>query len=127
MARRKRHSTTEIEVKLEKADALAADNHNQNEIAKALGISVMTLHRWRKASPSRPFVAPDAPSEGSSARQLPLRQQPRIAELELENGRLRRLVTNLLLEKMRLEDERHLYGDRKSRPAGQRAQLVVNR
>jgi len=30
-------------------------------------------------------------------------QQTGIAELELENSRLRRLVTNLLLEKMNLE------------------------
>jgi hypothetical protein len=30
--------------------------------------------------------------------------QTRIAELELENSRLRRLVTNLLLEKIELEE-----------------------
>jgi putative transposase len=44
----------------------------------------MTLHRWRQA--------PDA-SEGD-----------RIAELQLENSQLRRLVTDLLLEKIKLEE-----------------------
>jgi hypothetical protein len=36
----------------------------------------------------------------------------RLGDLELENSRLRRLVTNLLLEKMKLEEELSVRRDR---------------
>jgi hypothetical protein len=55
----------------------------------------MTLHRWRKMS------------HAASARLNERDQAPhpgRIAELQLENSRLRRLVTDLLLEKIKLEE-----------------------
>jgi hypothetical protein len=100
MAKKKRHNTAEIEAKLREADALAAAGRTQSEISKALAISVMTLHRWRKARPEQSLLASatvsDAPEHGRLGR---------IAELQLENSRLRKLVTDLLLEKMRLEDE----------------------
>ena len=47
----KRHSAAEISAKLEQAQALAAAGKLQSEIAKALGVSIMTLHRWRKLDP----------------------------------------------------------------------------
>jgi hypothetical protein len=55
----------------------------------------MTLHRWRKVppGPQTAFVATHEARRGD-----------RIAELQLENLRLRRLVTDLLLEKIRLEE-----------------------
>jgi hypothetical protein len=37
----------------------------------------------------------------------PIDQAARIRELQLENSRLRRLVTDLLLEKMNLEEGAH--------------------
>jgi putative transposase len=109
MAKKKRHAAAEIAAKLREADALAAAGRSQSEIAKALGISVMTFHRWRKARSQQPKVkSPDgtvlehtipvAPASGSQ-------RAGRIAELQVENARLRKLVTDLLLEKMRLEDE----------------------
>jgi hypothetical protein len=49
----------------------------------------MTLHRWRKAP-----AVPDRTREVDD----------RIAELQLENSRLRRMVTDLLLEKIKLEE-----------------------
>jgi putative transposase len=110
MAKRKRHSEAEITAKLAEADALAADGRKQDEIARTLGVSVMTFHRWRKAQPyiSRSQVA-IAPTEAASPTPPAPRPEPermsRIAELQLENTRLRKLVTDLLLEKMRLEDE----------------------
>lgn len=111
MTKRKRHIAAEIAVKLEEAEALAADGRAQSEIAKALGISIMTLHRWRKARPqalhSKPVWAPVSGSIGSTPAQSEPERQARIAELQLENMRLRKLVTDLLLEKMRLEDEAH--------------------
>jgi hypothetical protein len=53
----------------------------------------MTLHRWRKRLSG---------STGSS--QIDQTPQARIAELQLENSRLRRLVIDLLLEQMKLEE-----------------------
>ena len=109
MAGKKRHATAEIAAKLLDADALAKNGQPQAEIAKALGISVMTLHRWRKM---RERQAPSVPTE-----QVPFLDQvtggpspsaeslSRIAQLQIENARLRKLVTDLLLEKMRLEDD----------------------
>ena len=58
----------------------------------------MTLHRWRKAQPgpqpAREAGQPDRTRGG----------RDRIAELQLENSRLRRLVTDLLLENIKLEE-----------------------
>jgi transposase-like protein len=88
MAKKKRHSRVEIASKLAQANDLATQGKLQSEIARTLGVSVMTLHRWRKAS-----HGPE-PAHGLG----------RIAELQLENSRLRRLVTDLLLEKIRLEE-----------------------
>ncbi len=47
--KKKRHSAAEIAAKLSQAAELATQGRNQIEIAEALGISVMTFHRWRKA------------------------------------------------------------------------------
>lgn len=107
MTKKKRHNAGEIEMKLREADGLAADGRTQTEIAKRLGISIMTFHRWRKARsplpPSRAMAVALHDSELTSDRAEPERQT-RIAELQLENARLRKLVTDLLLEKMTLED-----------------------
>jgi putative transposase len=110
MLRKKRHTETEIAAKLAEADALVAEGRTQNSIARALGISVMTFHRWRKAR----FQAQKSSSNGLNTAALvsiPRPSEPerhrRHAELRLENMRLRKLVTDLLLEKMRLEDEWH--------------------
>ena len=101
MAKRK-HSRFEIATKLARANELATRGKLQSEIARTLGVSVMTLHRWRKAPP-RPqpaFVATPEARESDRARD----GAHRIAELQLENLRLRRLVTDLLLEKIKLEE-----------------------
>ena len=104
---KKRHSRAEIAAKLAQATDLASQGELQSDIARTLGISVMTLHRWRKSSPHGALAAPNEvtrfehePGQGSTP----------IQELQLENSRLRRLVTDLLLEKMKLEEE----GARKS-------------
>jgi putative transposase len=95
LAKRKRHSRLEIATKLAQATDLATQGKSQREIAHTLGVSVMTLHRWRKVppGPQTAFVATHEAGRGD-----------RIAELQLENLRLRRLVTDLLLEKIRLEE-----------------------
>src|SRR5262249_14651921 len=48
MARLKRHSRVEVATKLAQANDLARQGKLQSEIARMLGVSVMTLHRWRR-------------------------------------------------------------------------------
>jgi transposase-like protein len=101
MAKKKRHSRVEIVSKLAQANDLATQGKLQSEIARTLGVSVMTLHRWRKAPGSRPpLVATHEAGQHYRMR----RGGDRIAKLQLENSRLRRLVTDLLLEKIKLEE-----------------------
>src|SRR6266576_3686159 len=102
MAKKKRHSRAEIATKLAQANGLATQGKLQSDIARTLGVSVMTLHRWRKAPPG-PQPAFVATHEAGR----PFRTRgggDRIAELQLENSRLRRLVTDLLLEKIKVEE-----------------------
>jgi transposase-like protein len=103
--KKRKHPKAEIAAKLAQADDLATQGKLQSEIARALSVSVMTLHRWRKLQSG---------STGSSRTdQAP---QTRIAELQLENSRLRRLVTDLLLEKMRIEEASQGEGATKIAP-----------
>jgi putative transposase len=101
MAKKKRHSRVEIASKLALAHDLATQGKLQSEIARALGVSVMTLHRWRKAPIARPTLVA---THGTSQPDQTPGGGNRIAELQLENSRLRRLVTDLLLEKIKLEE-----------------------
>ena len=111
MAKKKRHSRVEIATKLAQASDLAIQGKLQSEIARTLGVSVMTLHRWRKAppGPQPEFVAtheaggPDWTPGGVD----------RIAELQVENSRLRRVLTDLLLEKIKLEEAAQREGTRR--------------
>jgi hypothetical protein len=100
---RKRHSKKEINALLLQADQLAAQGKLQKDIAGALRVSVMTLHRWRKARGSRRSGGAIGKSSAETAR-LEADTDALIQELERENARLRVLVTDLLLEKSRLED-----------------------
>src|SRR5438132_14166502 len=100
MAKKKRHSRVEIASKLAQANDLATQGKLQSEIARTLGVSIMTLHRWRKTPPGRRHASL-APHETSQPERMRTAAD-RIAELQLENSRLRRLVTDLLFEKMKL-------------------------
>jgi hypothetical protein len=73
----KRHSPQEIAAALRHADALEADGRFQSEICRSIGISLMTLHRWRVAT--RHFSA-------------------RTTELMTENARLKAIAVMLLLQ-----------------------------
>jgi hypothetical protein len=101
----KKHASDEIAAKLAQANEMAAKGKNQREISKALGVSVMTYHRWKKLR---------NPAEFSQSAHGGLDLRPDLSgargpdamrQLELENSRLRRLVTDLLLEKVKLEEE----------------------
>ena len=102
MIKRKRHSRVEIASKLAQANEWATRGRLQSEIARALGVSVMTLYRWRLAPRGRQpaLVATAETREPDRIRGA----DDRIAELQLENSRLRRLVTDLLLENIKLEE-----------------------
>ena len=89
MVRPKRHSRVEVAKKLAQANGLARQGKLQSEIARTLGVSIWTLHRWRKVADGRNRT-------GSG--------DDRIARLEFENSRLRRLVTDILLETIRLKE-----------------------
>jgi putative transposase len=102
MAKKKKHSRAEIATKLAQANDLATQGKIQSEIARTLGVSVMTLHRWRKAPP-RPQPTLATTHEVSRSDRT-RGSGDRIAELQLENSRLRRLVTDLLLEKVKLDE-----------------------
>ena len=102
MAKKKKHSRAEIAAKLAQANDLAAQGKLQSEIARTLGVSVMTLHRWRKAPPGPQLTLRATPEMTELDRTRGA--DGRIVELQLENSRLRRLVTDLLLEKIKLEE-----------------------
>jgi putative transposase len=104
----KRHASGEITAKLAQANELVAKGKTQREISKALGVSIMTYHRWKKMTGGEADSA-----EGTGRGDLELRPQTSgaidsvdmIKRLELENSRLRRLVTDMLLDKLKLEEE----------------------
>lgn len=102
MAKMKRHSKVEIATKLAQANDLMTQGKLQSDIARTLRVSVMTLHRWRKAL-AEPQPASAATYQGSQPHRT-RNGAERIAELQAENSRLRRLVTDLLLEKMTLDE-----------------------
>jgi putative transposase len=104
----KKHSHEEILLKLARAEELARTGNSQVDICKALGVSVMTLHRWRKLPmPKREAVVPlDRAGDHKTLTNSPTVDEMRrvLEELTLENQRLRKIVTDILLEKMRLEE-----------------------
>src|SRR6266700_6900546 len=46
---KQRHTESEIAAKLAMADEMVAQGRLHGDIAKSLGVSLMTYHRWRKA------------------------------------------------------------------------------
>lgn len=118
----KKHSREEILSKLARADELARAGSSQVDVCKALGVSVMTLHRWRKLP--LPRKEADVPrgngEEGVTSVRPPAMDQMRhvLEELKLENQRLRKIVTDLLLEKMRLEEAAITASSRQSETQG---------
>jgi len=114
--KKKRHTPEEIAGKLRQADDMVSHGKLHSEVAKALGVSIMTYHRWRKVRAAAPARAPSAGAVDARSRVTTEHHDERIAELQLENSRLRRLVTDLLLEKVRLEE---VLGGKKTGAGGQ--------
>ncbi len=78
---RKRHRPEEIVAKLRETDEALAQGKSLDDVAKSLGVSLMSLHRWRT-------------EYGSTDRDA----VKRLKELERENGRLKRLVADQALD-----------------------------
>ena len=83
----KRHSQEEISTKLNRVHMLTAQGKSLNDALKSIGVSRQTLYRWRQEH----VVDQPSPEE-------------RLRELEAENEKLRRAVTDLILEKMAMEE-----------------------
>jgi transposase len=97
----RRHTKTEIAEKLAQAEAMAVGGMLQRDIAEALQVSIMTLHRWRKATPLAAAPSWKPPSHTTPAA---LTDEGRIAQFQTENARLRRLVPELLLKLILLQE-----------------------
>jgi hypothetical protein len=87
------------------ADEMAAQGTLHRDIANSLGISLMTYHRWRKARGAFARPTSQLPTDVERV-EAPIDREKmsEIRELRIENSRLRRLVTDLLLEKLELEE-----------------------
>jgi len=105
MTTKHRHTETEIAAKLATAEGMVTQGLLHRDIAKFLGISVMTYHRWRKAHGARARSGPQTAAVATRP-ETPIDREEvnQIRELKLENSRLRRLVADLLLEKLELEE-----------------------
>ena len=85
--KRKRHVPEQIIRKLRQAETMQAEGKTLGVVCQALEISEQTFHRWRNQYGG--MKAPEA---------------KRLKELELENGRLKRAVADLTLDKQVLEE-----------------------
>ena len=84
---RKRYRPEEIIAKLREAEVLLSQGMKVSEVIKQLGIHEVTYYRWRK--------------EYGGMR---IDQMKRLKELEKENSRLRRAVSDLTLDKVILQE-----------------------
>jgi putative transposase len=111
MAKR-RHSAVEIDAMLRQGDSMHREGISKVRIAEALGISAMTYHRWLAARTGLGATIVDAtaagPESGNASAGHDLTS--RIRELELENARLRRLLTDTMLEKAALQESTRKLG-----------------
>lgn len=79
--RRRRHTPEQVIRKLREADRLLGEGQDVAAVCKKLEVSEQTLHRWRQQYGG--LKAGDA---------------KRLKELERENGKLKRMVAEQLLE-----------------------------
>ena len=84
---RKRYRPEQIIAKLRQAEVLINQGKKMPEVIKAIGVSEVSYYRWRKEYGG-----------------LKLSQAKRLKELERENTRLRRAVSDLTLDKLILQE-----------------------
>ena len=83
----KRYRPEEIITKLREAEVLLAQGMKVPEVAKAIGIHEITYYRWRKEFGG-----------------MKVSQAKRLKDLERENLRLRKAVSDLSLDKVILQE-----------------------
>lgn len=83
----KRHKAEEIVTKLRQVDVLNAQGKSMAEAIRSIGVTEVTYYRWR-----------------SEYGGLKGDQVKRLKELQAENARLRRAVSDLTLDKMILAE-----------------------
>ena len=84
---RKRHTAEEIVAKLRQVDVLTGQGQPVSEAIRTIGVTEVTYYRWR-----------------SEYGGLKGDQVKRLKELEAENARLRRAVSDLTLDKLILKE-----------------------
>ena len=84
---KKRHKAEEIVAKLRQVEVLSAQGQSVAEAIRSIGVTEVTYYRWR-----------------SEYGGLKGDQVKRLKELEAENSRLRRAVSDLTLEKLILKE-----------------------
>ena len=83
----KKHRPEEIVAKLRQADVLLSQGRSVGEAVRSIGVTQFTYYRWRKEFGG-----------------LKGDQVKRLKELEKENDRLRKAVSDLTLEKLILRE-----------------------
>ena len=84
---RKHHKPEEIVVKLRQVDVLVSQGQNIADAIRQIGVSEVTYYRWRQEYGG-----------------LKADQVKRLKQLEQENSRLRRAVSDLTLDKLILQE-----------------------
>lgn len=84
---RKKYKAEEIVSKLRQVDVLVAQGNKVPDAVRSIGVTQVTYYRWR-----REFGG------------LQMDQVKRLKELELENQRLRKAVSDLTLDKLILAE-----------------------
>ena len=84
---RKRHKPEEIVAKLRQVDVLASQGQSIADAVRTIGVIVVTYYRWRQEYGG-----------------LKSDQVRKLKDLEAENARLRRAVSDLTLDKMILKE-----------------------
>ena len=84
---RKHHKPEEIVAKLRQVDVLVSQGQNIADAIRRIGVSEVTYYRWRQEFGG-----------------LKTEQVKRLKELETENSRLRKAVSDLTLDKLILAE-----------------------
>jgi putative transposase len=84
---RKRHKPEEIVAKLRQVDVLTTQGRSVAEAIRSIGVTEVTYYRWRQEYGG-----------------LKSDQVKRLKDLEQENARLRKAVSDLTLEKLILKE-----------------------
>ena len=84
---RKKHSVEQVIHKLREAEVLLSQGKVVAEVCRSLGITEQTYYRWRREYGG-----------------LKMDQAKRLKQVEQENARLRRVVADLTLDKLILQE-----------------------